>query len=329
MRLSILDYSPIFEERTANDALQHSIELAQYAESLGFHRYWLSEHHKVNSVASSAPEILATMILENTSKIRVGAGGIMLPHYSAYKVAETFKMLEARYPNRTDLALGHSKSYQNVFEALNEGKTEMVDFDQQLIDLYKYFTEDTTQTHRFKTLKAMPHTSSMPQIAILGSSLESAERAGRLGAIFVFAPFGQLTSSKKEVIQQYRTTFQHYHPERKAYVIVSTFVLTHENESIRNQLEDSLHYWLQRIHYLKQPSTLYAPDSLATKDWSTREQTKRQHNAQRVVSGTPTAVREQLHHLQHFFEADELLVLPQLYGEENRKNCLKQLAPLI
>lgn len=91
MQLSILDYSPIFEDRTPQDALNHSVDLARYAENLNFHRYWLAEHHEVHSVASTAPEILATMILEQTSRIHVGAGGIMLPHYSPYKVAETFK----------------------------------------------------------------------------------------------------------------------------------------------------------------------------------------------------------------------------------------------
>lgn len=156
MLLSILDYSPIFEDRTPQDALNHSVDLARYAENLNFHRYWLAEHHEVHSVASTAPEILATMILEQTSRIHVGAGGIMLPHYSPYKVAETFKMLEARHPGRVDIALGKSPSFQNVSQALNEDKQTLTDFDQQLMDLTKYFNNDSSTPHRFQHLKAMP-----------------------------------------------------------------------------------------------------------------------------------------------------------------------------
>lgn len=92
MRLSLLDYVPLFEGRTPNDALKHSIELARHAEKLGYLRYWVAEHHQVYSVVSSAPEIIMMSILEHTQHIRVGSGGVMLPHYSPYKVAEQFKL---------------------------------------------------------------------------------------------------------------------------------------------------------------------------------------------------------------------------------------------
>ena len=111
MKLSILDYVPIFENRNASDALNHSIELAQLAEQLGYERYWVAEHHQVLSVASSAPEMIMMSLLEQTNHIRIGSGGIMMPHYSPYKVAEQFKIMEARHPKRVDLALGRSKSY--------------------------------------------------------------------------------------------------------------------------------------------------------------------------------------------------------------------------
>lgn len=89
----------MFEGRTPNDALKHSIKLAQHAEKLGYLRYWVAEHHQVYSVVSSAPEIIMMSILEHTQHIRVGSGGVMLPHYSPYKVAEQFKIMEARHPN--------------------------------------------------------------------------------------------------------------------------------------------------------------------------------------------------------------------------------------
>lgn len=326
MQLSILDYSPIFEDRTPQDALNHSVDLARYAENLNFHRYWLAEHHEVHSVASTAPEILATMILEQTSRIHVGAGGIMLPHYSPYKVAETFKMLEARHPGRVDIALGKSPSFQNVSQALNEDKQTLTDFDQQLMDLTKYFNNGSSTPHRFQHLKAMPVIETQPQFCILGTSENSAERAAQLGAVFVFGAFGQKTIEKQRIIQRYRKQFQHYHPEGQPYLIVSTFVLAHENSQIRAQLEDSLHYWLQRIHYLKQPKTLLSPETIQQKNWSVRELEKRAENAPRIISGDGETVAHELHELQRTFDADELLLFPQLYGEENRKHCLALIA---
>ena len=96
MKLSILDYVPLFEGDTPQEALNHSIELAQLSEKLGYARYWVAEHHQVPSVVSSAPEIVMAMLLEHTHSIHIGSGGVMLPHYSAYKVAEQFKIMEVK-----------------------------------------------------------------------------------------------------------------------------------------------------------------------------------------------------------------------------------------
>ena len=122
MKLSILDYVPIFEGRSAHEAFQHSVELAQRAEQLGYVRYWVAEHHQVRSVASSAPEMVMMTLLEQTSNIKIGSGGVMLPHYSPYKVAEQFKMMEARHPHRVDMAIGRSPSFNNVNAALYQNK---------------------------------------------------------------------------------------------------------------------------------------------------------------------------------------------------------------
>ena len=124
MKLSILDYVPLFEGDTPQEALNHSIELAQLSEKLGYARYWVAEHHQVPSVVSSAPEIVMAMLLEHTHSIHIGSGGVMLPHYSAYKVAEQFKIMEVKHPGRIDMGIGRSPSFKNVNEALNEFKTQ-------------------------------------------------------------------------------------------------------------------------------------------------------------------------------------------------------------
>jgi len=141
--LSILDYSIIDEGFNSRDALLQTTKLALRAEELGYNRFWVSEHHNVLSVANSSPEMLMMHLATSTSTIRIGSGGVMLPHYSAYKVAENFRMLEALHPGRIDLGLGRSPSYQMVKRALNEhGKQPS--YEQQVVDLYKYFTNGLT-----------------------------------------------------------------------------------------------------------------------------------------------------------------------------------------
>ncbi|OHO69365.1 alkane 1-monooxygenase [Staphylococcus sp. HMSC036D05] len=211
MRLSILDYVPIFEDRSAHEAFQHSVELAQRAEQLGYMRYWVAEHHQVRSVASSAPEMVMMSLLEQTKKIRIGSGGVMLPHYSPYKVAEQFKIMEARHPRRVDMAIGRSPSFKNVNAALNENKEEKLDFETQLDDLNKYFSDNIDDAHRFKSLLATPLIPTAPEKYILGMSERSAKLAGRRGLPFVIAQMGQSSKSIDEVIKVYRDEFERWH----------------------------------------------------------------------------------------------------------------------
>ena len=112
MKLSILDYVPIFQDCNATEAFNHAIELVQLAEQLNYERYWVAEHHQVYSVASSAPEMVMMALLEQTQSIQIGSGGVMLAHYSPYKVAEQFNIMEARHPNRINIGTGHSPSFK-------------------------------------------------------------------------------------------------------------------------------------------------------------------------------------------------------------------------
>lgn len=123
IKLSALDQSPIGENSNAKEALKNTITLAKELEKLGYHRFWVSEHHDTKSLAGSSPEILISSIAAQTQKIRVGSGGVMLPHYSPYKVAENFKLLEALYPNRIDLGLGRAPGGMPlVIRAMQQGK---------------------------------------------------------------------------------------------------------------------------------------------------------------------------------------------------------------
>ena len=311
MRLSLLDYVPLFEGRTPNDALKHSIKLAQHAEKLGYLRYWVAEHHQVYSVVSSAPEIIMMSILEHTQHIRVGSGGVMLPHYSPYKVAEQFKIMEARHPQRIDMAIGRSPSFKNVNAALNENKNEKLPFNTQITDLLKYFNNDTTQDHRFKSLLATPMVTSFPQLYILGMSNRQSE------------------TDLHEAISTYRKYFKAYHGEinnAKPYVILATFVVTASNLSRVKQLLHTLQLWLMRINYLNQPKSYPSIETAQNKHYSQRELEKLEKMKSKIIYGMPNDVAEQLTLLHQQFKVDEIIILPHVFGEDARMELIELIA---
>lgn len=389
MKLSILDYVPIFEGRSAHEAFQHSVELAQRAEQLGYVRYWVAEHHQVRSVASSAPEMVMMTLLEQTSNIKIGSGGVMLPHYSPYKVAEQFKMMEARHPHRVDMAIGRSPSFNNVNAALNENKERKLDFDTQLDDLNKYFNDDIDKAHRFKTLLATPLIPTKPKMYILGMSERSAKLAGRRGLPFVIAKMGQSSSAIEEVINVYKNEFARWHGRYwkssgdgdngafgrtshgsseedfagdlhrgvkdysgehmneaseedsrghvheafkelsggvKPYVILATFVVTGENEVEVEELLSALQLWLLRINYLDQPQFYPSIETAKNRVCSEREKEKLEQNKRRIIYGSPREVSRQLKYIKSFFGVDELMILPNVYGEDARFELIELLA---
>ncbi|MDG0843657.1 LLM class flavin-dependent oxidoreductase [Staphylococcus equorum] len=326
MKLSILDYVPIFEGRNATQALNHTVELAQLAESLGFYRYWVAEHHQVFSVASSAPEMVMMSLLEQTSSIHIGSGGIMLPHYSAYKIAEQLKLMEARHPGRVDLGTGRSPSFKNVNHALNETKTKTISYKTQINDLMHYFNDDTNHNHRFKGLQATPLITTKPSMYILGMSKQSAAIAAEKGLPFVIALMGQANHNTENVINHYRDLFKQFHPQSESYVIISTFVITAEHQSLITQLERAFHLWLVRISYLDQPEFYPSIEFAMHRQLSKREEDKMNHNQNRVISGLPTDVMKKLNDVALRFSADEIMIQPHVFGETHRKTLLKLIA---
>ena len=401
MKLSILDYVPIFEGRSAHEAFQHSVELAQRAEQIGYVRYWVAEHHQVRSVASSAPEMVMMTLLEQTSNIKIGSGGVMLPHYSPYKVAEQFKMMEARHPHRVDMAIGRSPSFNNVNAALNENKERKLDFDTQLDDLNKYFNDDIDKAHRFKTLLATPLIPTKPEMYILGMSERSAKLAGRRGLPFVIAKMGQSSSAIEEVINVYKNEFARWHGRYwkssdddvndafgrtshgsseedfagdlhrgvkdysgehvheafeeesrdlvheaseedsrghvheafeelsggvEPYVILATFVVTGDNEVEVEELLSALQLWLLHINYLDQPQFYPSIETAKNRVYSEREKEKLEQNKRRIIYGSPREVSRQLKDIKSLFGVDELMILPNVYGEDARFELIELLA---
>ena len=213
-RLSVLDQSPVPSGLTPADALQNTVSLARHADALGFHRFWMSEHHAMDTLACTAPEIMLARIGAATSTIRLGSGGIMLPHYTALKVAETFQTLEALYPGRIDLGIGRAPGGGPIeATALRRYRTapanalQVDDFPDQLSELLAFLHHDFPASHPFSRILVAPATPQAPRVWLLGSSLWSAEAAAQFGLPYAFAHFFS-GESTRAAISHYQRAFQ-------------------------------------------------------------------------------------------------------------------------
>ena len=210
--LSVVDQAPVRKGDSAGDALNESVELARAVERLGFRRFWVAEHHNLPSLAATSPEILIGQIAAHTEKIRVGSGGVMLLHYSALKVAENFRMLEALYPGRIDLGLGRAPGGDQRTAAALAYPAQMRDarFYPQLVDdLIGFLSDDVEPDHPFHGVRAGPTDSSMPDVWLLGSAVGSAELAAERGLPFSYAHFfGAGVERGPAIVEAYRQAFR-------------------------------------------------------------------------------------------------------------------------
>jgi luciferase family oxidoreductase group 1 len=214
LRLSVLDQSPVSSGSTPSQALTHSIQLAQHVESLGFHRFWMSEHHAMELLACTAPEIMLARIGAETTTIRLGSGGIMLPHYTPLKVAETFRTLHALYPNRIDLGIGRAPGGGPIeatalrrYREAPPNALQRDDFPDQLSELIAFLHHDFPAQHPFSRVLVSPDAPGGPHLWLLGSSMWSAQAAAEFGLPYAFAHFFS-GDSTRHAIEHYQENFR-------------------------------------------------------------------------------------------------------------------------
>ena len=212
--LSVVDQSPIRSGGTAADALRETIELAEACERAGYARYWVAEHHNSGSFTGTSPELLVAEIAARTRTIRVGSGGVMLPHYSSFKVAEQFSILEALHPGRIDLGIGRAPGSDQLAAAAlayPRPQTDSRQFPQQVTDLLGFLSGKLDEGHPFAGVKAQPGErppDSTPEVWLLGSSDYSARLAAILGLPFGFADFFGDLGHGPVVAELYRKQFK-------------------------------------------------------------------------------------------------------------------------
>ncbi len=244
MKLSVVDQSPIPSGLTAADALQNSIELAQYCEALGYHRYWLAEHHSTGGFACTAPEIMIARVASETSVMRIGSGAVLLPHYAPLKVAETFRMLHALYPGRIDLGVGRAPGGTQLDAyALqrNPNGMRVDDFPQRLLELLAFLNDDFPEDHSFRQIQVQPHMPGSPEVWLLGSSGWSADAAAKLGLPYAAAHFINPVPTRAS-IEHYLRHFEPSEYLEKPQVLIAASAIAADTQE-----EADRHYTAYRM----------------------------------------------------------------------------------
>lgn len=327
MKLNVLDQSPISEGSSPEEALHHTVALAQALEKMGYSRFWVSEHHDTAHLAGSSPEVLISYIAAKTSTIRVGSGGVMLPHYSAYKVAENFRVLEGLAPGRIDLGIGRAPGGMPIATyALNNGHPRNVHgYPEQIDDLLAYLHDALPDDHPYQGLKATPLVSSAPEIWILGSSSGSARIAAEKGLAFTFAQFINETGGP-EAIRDYRQHFQPSKYLQKPHAMVAVFVICAESEEETENMAKRMDLALlfsERGMRTKGIPSLEAAINYAYTDF---DRTRIRDNRQRMVVGTPDQVKATLLGMQEAFAADELMLVSLMPDLETKIRSYRLIA---
>ena len=309
LRIGILDQSPVISGHSPRRAVEETIRLAKAAERLGYHRYWLAEHHAIAALADPCPEILLTRIAAETSTMKVGTGGVMLPYYSPLKVAEQFRMLEALYPGRIDLGIGRAPGGdQRTALAMGEGRYPGAEhFPQQVQYVTAYLDDALPSDHPFAGVKAMPAGSGAPPVWLLGSSDYSGALAAQLGLRFAFAHFISADGGDA-VMREYRRQFQPSEREAQPHSLLCVFVICAESTGEAERLAASID--LRRLnmdHGVNAPVPTL--EEAARYPYTEADRRRIAHHRRRVVLGTPGEVRERLQEMRATFEADELMVI--------------------
>ena len=318
LRLSVLDQSPVPEGSTPALALQNSVELARHVDALGYNRFWMSEHHAMDLLACTAPEIMLARIGAETKRIRLGSGGVMLPHYTALKVAETFRTLHALYPDRIDLGIGRApaggpieatalRRYRNA----PGSPLRVDDFPDQLSELIAFLHQDFPEDHPFSRIRVAPDSAGGPDVWLLGSSMWSAQAAAAFGLPYAFAHFfsGEGT----------RAAIEHYHANfnpngalgeqerRVPEAMAAVGAICAETHAEAERLASSVHLLQLRIRR-NDRRPVASPDDAARELSSLGPQSLEATEFPRYYVGTPEVVVGQLRAMAESLNIHELVV---------------------
>ena len=326
-RLGVLDQAPVSEGSTGADALRNTLDLARFADELGYHRYWVAEHHASPMLACPSPEALIGPIAAATSRLRVGSGGVMLPHYSPLKVAETFSLLSGLHPGRIDLGLGRAPgSDPTTAFVLQRDRRQRApdDFPAQLSELLGYLVGNLPPEHPLARLAAtLPGHPHHPEIWLLGSSEQSGIWAAEIGLPYAFADFIQPVGAG--IAARYREAFVPSPWTAAPRCLVAAWALCAETDAEAERLAASYRMAVALLHrglLVPIPPVETALRFLAEEDGAALFQAGRR----RVIAGSPSTVRAGLEALACEYGADEVLVVTIVHDHAARRRSYELIA---
>jgi luciferase family oxidoreductase group 1 len=324
MRLSVLDQSPISADMTGSQALHNTLDLARLADELGYTRYWVAEHHGGPMLAGPSPEALIGPIASATERIRVGSGGVMLPHYSPFKVAETFSLLSGLYPGRIDLGIGRAAGTDPMTtHALQRDRSRAMpdDFPQQLTELLAYYEGTipvSNPLHRL--MKVLPGRPETPDVWLLGSSPQSAVWAGELGLPYSFADF--INPNGAEIAALYQREFRAGVRLEDPVTSVAVWALAadSEEEAVRLAASSKMSFAM-----LRRGRLIPVPPPEEAVRFLEREGENPAHR-RRAIVGTPDQVREGIERVAGEYGAEEVIVVTITYDHAARRRSYELIA---
>ncbi|MEC9308152.1 MAG: LLM class flavin-dependent oxidoreductase [Chloroflexota bacterium] len=328
-KLSILDQSPAAESESGSDAIAHTIFLVQKAEALGYHRFWVAEHHNSPRHMGSSPEVLISHLLAKTDSIRIGSGGVMLQHYSPYKVAENFNVLASLCPGRVDLGIGRGPGgLPKTTTALQQGNDPGINsFEDKLIQLRQYIHDDIEPEHPLYGIKAKPLPEVPADLFLLGTSLSSAELAAHIGLPYVFAVFLNNDSElMNEALKHYSDNY-HSNSASTAQPMLALPIIVAESETEAAQYASEI--IIVRI-------TLASGRTFTVFSIEAAEELGRQSNEEftyeiqpgSVVHGTKDIVRKKINQIRASHPVEEIFAVTAIKSFEKRVRSYELLSEI-
>lgn len=319
IKYSVLDLAYVREGDSIHQTFKNTLTNAQTAENLGYTRYWLSEHHNMQNVASAATSILIGYVAGGTTKIRVGSGGIMLPNHTTLSVAEQFGTLESLYPNRIDLGLGRAPGTdQLTASVLRRGNNFMnYNFEDEIHGLLNYFNPD----NNISKVRAIPGEGANVPLYILGSSTDSAFLAAKLGMPYAFA--GHFAPQQfYNAVKIYRTHFKASEYLDKPYVIACVNVIAAETDEDAHYLSMSMYQgFLNIISDKRQP--IVSPDKTNLEAASPEQKYILESMTGLSFIGNRESLKTSFEKFLNDAEVDEIMVSSNIYDKEAKMNSYK------
>jgi luciferase family oxidoreductase group 1 len=326
IKLSALDQSVAAEGRHQADAIRQTVQLAQHCEALGYHRFWVSEHHSHPSIVGTAPEVLMAAITTQTQRIRLGSAGVMLPHYAPLKVAEQFRVLEALAPGRIDLGVGRAPgSDGRTAQLLNPDRYASENFPQQVMELQAWVQgQPLPAGHPGYGVFAYPSGPTAPALWMLGSSDYGAQLAAHLGLPYAFAYFITDGQGADQALEIYRSTFRPSENLARPHATVCVWALAADTEAEAWRLFESRARW-RMDRNLGRIGPLLPPDQ-APRAYSAAEQVSLDSLRANAIVGNAQQVRAKLEALAERLEVDELVIITWTHEAQAQRRSYELLS---